>query len=362
MRVTQQDIARIANVSQATVSRVVSGDEKVENSIRDRVLEAMRHHNYQPDVRARSLRNSRAGLIGLVVNRPHGGLNDDPFFASLTAHIIDYLQDKPYHLCLEMAAGESKERAIYDEMLRTRRVDGLILVESEARDSRIERLQHDNFPFVLLGNPLPSGEIHSVDNDNIHAAELATSHLLDSGYRRVGILGARTGVTVSDDRITGYQRAIRGRQEDHLIWHADFGSTAAREAACRILAEPDRPDALVVLDDLMAMGVVLAARGLDLNVPEDLGLVSFNDTKVCDLVDGGLSSVSLNIDQIVKVACDRLLRIIERRPIVGQRRLIVPTRLKIRGSSIRHPGRPVAAEPDEDNRDGKGSRDGEVRA
>jgi DNA-binding LacI/PurR family transcriptional regulator len=337
MRVTQQDIARIANVSQATVSRVLSGDEKVEPSIRDRVLEAMRSHNYQPDVRARSLRNSRAGLIGLVVNRPHGGLNDDPFFASLTAHIIDYLQDKPYHLCLEMAAGESREHAIYDEMLRTRRVDGLILVESEARDSRIERLQQDRFPFILLGNPLPTGEVHSVDNDNVHAAELATVHLLDSGYKRVGILGARSGVTVSDDRITGYQRAIRGRQEDHLIWHADFGSTAARVAACEILSLPNRPDALVVLDDFMAMGVVLAARHCDLKVPQDLGLVSFNNSRVCDLIDGGLSSVSLNIDEIVKVACDRLLRIIEHRPMTGPRRLIVPTELKVRGSSVRQP-------------------------
>ena len=338
MRVTQQDIARIANVSQATVSRVLSGDEKVEASIRDRVLEVMRKHNYQPDVRARSLRNSRAGLIGLVVNRPSGGLNDDPFFASLTAEIVNYLQDKPYHLCLEMAAGESRETAIYDEMLRTRRVDGLVLVESEARDHRIERLQQDKFPFVLLGNPLAGGHIHSVDNDNVHAAELATAHLLDAGYQRVGILGARAGVTVSDDRITGYQRAVRGRQEEHLIWHSDFGATAARETACALLKTEKAPDALVVLDDFMAVGVVMAARELNIRVPEDLGLVAFNDTKVCDLVDGGLSSVSLNIDEIVTVACDRLLRIIEHRPITSPRRVIVPTQLHVRGSSVRYRG------------------------
>jgi DNA-binding LacI/PurR family transcriptional regulator len=337
MRVTQQDIARIANVSQATVSRVLSGDEKVEPTIRDRVLEAMRKHNYQPDVRARSLRSSRAGLIGLVVNRPHGGLNEDPFFASLTAEIVSYLQGKPYHLCLEMAAGESRETAIYDEMLRTRRVDGLILVESEARDHRIERLQQDKFPFVLLGNSLASGQIHSVDNDNVQAAELATTHLLDAGYKRVGFLGARAGVTVSDDRITGYQRAVRGRQDDHLIWHSDFGATAARETAAKILKSANAPDALVVLDDFMAMGVVLAAREHNVRVAQDLGLVAFNDTKVCDLVEGGLSSVSLNIDEIVTVACDRLLRIIEHRPITGPRRVVVPTQLRVRGSSVRHP-------------------------
>ncbi len=331
MRVTQQDIARIANVSQATVSRVLAGDEKVDAESRERVLQAVKTKNYKVDVRARALRGAQStGLIGLVVNRPPGGLADDPFFARLTAEIIDYLSGRPYHLCLESS---SDQAAVYDEMLRTRRVDGLILVESEARDERIARLRKDNFPFVLLGNPLASEVVHSVDNDNVHAAEIATRGLLDGGFRRVGFLGARRGVTVSDDRIAGYQRAVRGRQDEHLIWHADFGSDAARLAALQILSKPERPDALVVLDDYMAMGVVLAARELDLRIPHDLGMVAFNDSNLCDLLEGGLSSVSLNIDQMVRAACDALLAIIEGgdAPV----RTIVPCELRERGSSRR---------------------------
>ncbi len=335
MRITQQDIARIAQVSQATVSRVLAGDEKVEPTIRDRVAAVMVQHNYQPDVRARSLRNRRTGLIGLVVNRPVGGLTNDPFFSSLTAEIIDYLSGKPYHLCLDMATSESSQSAVYDEMLRSRRVDGLILVESQARDERLHRLQQDKFPFVLIGNPLNSDEIHSVDNDNVRAAEIATQHLLDAGYRRVGFLGGPAGITVSDDRIVGYQRAIRGKQSDHLIWHSQFGSDAAREKALEILASPNRPDALVVLDDFMAMGVVLAARAMGLRIPQQLGLVAFNDTNLCDLLECGLSSVSLNISSLVRTSCDRLMKIIENRPIGESRRTIVPCELKVRGSSIR---------------------------
>jgi DNA-binding LacI/PurR family transcriptional regulator len=335
MRVTQQDIAKIASVSQATVSRVLAGDEKVEPEIRKRVTEVMRAHNYQPDVRARQLRSRRTGLIGLVLNRPAGGLGEDPFFSALVADILDFLRDHPYHLCLDMVTSEAGQTAIYDDMLRSRRVDGLILVESEARDHRIARLQQDKFPFVLIGNPLTGDEISSVDNDNVAAAELATRHLLDQGFRRVGILGARRGVTVSDDRIAGYQRAIRGRQEDHLIWHGDFGSRAAQEVAQTILADSGRPDALVVLDDFMAMGVVGAARKAGLRLPHDLGLVSFNDSNLCDLIDRGLSSVSLRMPEMVKAACDRLLRIIEERPIDGPHRLVIPTELRVRGSSQR---------------------------
>lgn len=338
-RVTQHDIARIANVSQATVSRVLAGDDKVEESIRRRVFDAVKANNYQPDVRARSLRNRRTGLIGFVINRPSGGLTNDPFFASLSAEILDYLNGRPYHLCLDMVSSESSQQAIYDEMLRTRRVDGLILAESEARDERLERLHEDHFPFVLIGNPMTGSEIHSVDNDNLLAAEMATKHLLDAGYRRVGMIAGRRGITVSEDRIAGYQRAIAGRQADNLVWHAGFGSDAARETALRVLARSDRPDALVVLDDFMAMGVVLAARSCGIRIPDQLGIVSFNDSKVCDLLECGLTSVSLNISELVKSACDRLLRVIEGRPIVGPRRIVVPCELRVRGSSQPSAGR-----------------------
>ncbi|RYG26824.1 LacI family transcriptional regulator, partial [bacterium] len=125
------------------------------------------------------------------------------------------------------------------------------------------------------------------------------------------------------------------RQEEHLIWHANFGSDAARTAATKILASPDRPDALVVLDDYMAMGVVLAARELGLRIPQDIGMVAFNDSNLCDLLEGGLSSVSLNIDEMVRAAGDALLAIIEGRPEDAPVRTIVPCELRARGSSIR---------------------------
>jgi DNA-binding LacI/PurR family transcriptional regulator len=331
MRITQQDIAKIAKVSQATVSRVLAGDDKVDSSIRDRVMAAIDKHNYRPDVRAQSLRSKRTGLIGLVVKRPQGALSEDPFFSRLTSEIVSYLVGRPYHLCLDIAQSDTTQESIYDEMLRSRRVDGLILVESEARDARIHRLQRDSFPFVLIGNPLAGNEIYSVDNDNIAAAEMATLHLIESGYTRLGMIAGRKGITVSEDRITGFMKA--SGLDRTSIWHADFGSDAAREAAFTALSRRERPDALVVLDDLMAMGVVMAARTLGLRIPEDLGLVSFNDTALCDLVDSGLTSVSLNMPEIVRHACDRLLTIIEDDLMPDHRRVIVPCELKIRGSS-----------------------------
>src|SRR5690242_1576270 len=98
MGIKQSDIAKLAMVSQATVSRVLSGDARVTPEVRDRVLAGVRASNYRPDVRAQAFRLSRTGLIGLVVKRPHGGLVDDPFFAALTSTIVDALSGQDFHL------------------------------------------------------------------------------------------------------------------------------------------------------------------------------------------------------------------------------------------------------------------------
>ena len=334
MRVTQLDIAKIASVSQATVSRVLSGDDRVEPEIRDRVLDVIRLHNYQPDVRARSLRLRRTGLIGLVLKRPHGGLSDDPFFAALTAGIMDFLCGKPYHLCVDVVTDDASQEGIYDEMLRTRRVDGLILVEPEASDERINLLQRDRFPFVLIGNPNNEG-INSVDNDNVHAGALATQHLIDNGYQKIAFLGGPTHITVSDDRIAGYRQVLAAAGLYPVVWHSKFGFEAARHSAVDLLST-DRPDAVVVLDDFMACGVVLAARQLGIRVPDQLGLVAFNDSSLCNLLDVGLTSVSLGIENIVQGAICKLLEVIEGADEeMTPSRQIVPCELRVRGSSLR---------------------------
>ncbi len=342
MRVTQLDIARLANVSQATVSRVLSGDDRVEPELRDRVVQVIHEHNYQPDVRARSLRMKRTGLIGLVIKRPYGGLTDDPFFAALTAGIMDHLCGRPYHLCVDVVTDEIAQGGIYDEMLRTRRVDGLILVEAEALDERITRLQSDKFPFVMIGDPKNDG-ISSVDNDNVHAGEIATKHLIKQGYRSVGILGGPRWINFSNDRIEGYHRAISATGQSPLIWHSDFGFESARKAALEIFDGPDRPDAMVVLDDFMTFGVVTAARARFLKVPDHLGLVSFNNTSLCQLLEEGLTSVDLGIDHMVDLAVQKLLEIIENEDTSEPSRQIVSCQLVQRGSCNRPFPAPLVA-------------------
>lgn len=333
MRITQQDIAKMAGVSQATVSRVLAGDDRVEEAIRDRVMGVVTMRNYRPDMRAKSLRQQRTHLVGLVLKRHAQELAGDPFFSMLISGIIGYLADTPYHLCVDVTdpAGET---AIYDEMLRSRRVDGMILVESAPNDERIERLQRDEFPFVVIGNPAVR-HVCSVDNDNAQAGEMATRHLLDQGYKRVAILAGPKGLTVSKDRVSGYAKVMAESKLPLLAHYSDFGIDAARDAGRDILSSSQRPDAIVVMDDFMAMGVVQAAREQGLEIGTELGLVSFNDSSVCHVLDHGLTSVSLGIDEMVRACCTALIDLIESKSSTHAQRIIVPCELKARGSSQR---------------------------
>lgn len=340
--VTQRDIAEMANVSQATVSRVLTGEALVDAETADRVARVMKDLNYRPDAAARNLRHRNSGLIGLVVKREPGALHDDPFFANLISDIIDELIDTEFHLCVEIAS-ESVQSSVYDDLLRTRRVDGLILVESQAKDDRIGKLQADNFPFVLIGNPEGnpfSHSIYSVDNDNREASFLATQHLIENGFRRIGFLAGPAGVTVSEDRVAGYTAALAlANLNEPIIAHAEFGLAGALKAAETMLSQTHAPDAIVVMDDYMAMGAMIAARRLRKSIPADIGLVSFNDSAICEALDGGLTSVNLNIREIVKVAVNILMNLINEDSVPGEnRRFIVPTELSVRQSTRKRAG------------------------
>lgn len=335
MRVTQQSIAKLAGVSQATVSRVLSNDPRVEPAIRERVEGVIRQHNYSPDVRARSLRQKRSHLIGLVLRRASGSLHGDPFFAQLVSETVECLIGTQYQLCLDVATDSDNQRHVYDELLRTRRVDGLILVESETYDERITRLQEDSFPFVVIGNAFENPNLNVVDNDNVLAGRIATQHLVDQGYQRVAMLAGPKDLTVTRDRVSGYMEAIKAKGMKPRVIYSDFGIDGARSAALDVLYEQNAPDAILAMDDYMAAGVLQAARHLELRTPDQLGVAGFNNSPLSLLVDGGMTSVDLRIDSMIRWAIQRLIHLIEGNDEGGEHQRLMPCELHVRGSSVR---------------------------
>jgi DNA-binding LacI/PurR family transcriptional regulator len=331
----QVEIARLAGVSQATVSRVLKGDPQVNAAMRERVLAVVQQLGYVPDARAQSLRSQRTRLLGLVIHRAPDALAGDPFFSALIAMIVEQAGRYDYHLCVDTARTARSQRAIYEELLRTRRVDGLILVESETQDRRIERLSSEGFPFVLIGRYEPEDAVCSVDNDNIGAAQMATDYLLRTGRRRVAYLGGPAGLTVTRDRLWGYKAALEAHgvgYDPRRVVFADFNARSAASATMELLSQTPPPDAIVALDDMLAIVAMRTAKQHGYCLPDDLAIVGFNDSPLCEYVEPRLTSVAVEIPALARKATEMLIGLVEGREPTPKRQ-IVPVRLVKRDSA-----------------------------
>ena len=332
---TQNQIAKLSQVSQATVSRVLRGDPRVNEELRQRVLSVIEKHGYVPDARAQSLRSQRTGTLGLVVHRSPKQLARDPFFSALIAAIIEFAGKAGYHLCVDAARAVQSRQAIYEELLRTRRVDGLILVEPQTQDERMPRLLEEGFPFVLIGRYEPTDAVYSVDNDNIGAARTATEHLIRKAHYRIAYVSGPRGVFVCEDRYQGYRQALERAgiepSSDLVAW-GDFSEEHGYRAMSRLLSLPNPPTAVLAVDDLVAVGALRAVKERCRAVPQQMAVIGFNDSPFCNYVEPPLSSIAVDIRALAQIATDLLIRLIEERE-VHQRRYIVPCQLVERSST-----------------------------
>ncbi|MCS6924231.1 MAG: LacI family transcriptional regulator, partial [Fimbriimonadales bacterium] len=324
-----------AGVSQATVSRVLKGDPQVNEAMRARVLAVVQELGYVPDARAQSLRSQRTRLLGLVVHRASEALAGDPFFSALIASIIEQAGKHEYHLCVDTARTARSQRAIYEELLRTRRVDGLILVESETQDRRIERLSREGFPFVLIGRYEPQDAIYSVDNDNVGAAQMATDYLIRTGRRRIAYIGGPAGLTVTRDRLQGYKNALEAHgipYDPRRVVFAEFNERSAASAMTDLLGQTPPPDAVLGLDDLIALGAMREAKRRGICIPDDIAFIGFNDSPLCRYVEPSLTSIAVDIPALARKATETLIALIEGH-MPPAKRQIVPARLVKRESA-----------------------------
>jgi DNA-binding LacI/PurR family transcriptional regulator len=337
---TQRQIAKLARVSQATVSRVLNNDLRVNDEARERVRAVIQTHDYVPNARAQSLRAGQSGALGLVVHRTLDQLTHDPFFSALIISILQVSGRCGFHLCVDTARTLASQRTIHEELLRTGRVDGLILVESQDHDERIERLIERGFPFVLIGrygNPEAADTPYSVDNDNVAAGKMVAEHLIAAGRRRIAYIGGPAEVNVSIDRLAGYRAALAAHDipfDAHYCIHGDFTAEGGRRGMARLLRLSPRPDAVIAIDDLTAAGAMRAARDADVAIPAQIAFVGFNDSSICDHLEPPLSSVSIETEALACLATEMLIDLIEGNSVTPRRR-IVPCRLIERASTRR---------------------------
>ncbi len=343
LAVTIYDIAERAGVSIATVSRVFNQHARVSEATRARVLAVARELGYQPHVSAQSLARQKAQLIAAVIP-----VLSNFFYMEIIRGMQDAVADSAFDLILYAAPSPQEVDSQLERAIQKGRADGLLLFSTPLSDAYRKRLRKADLAVILIDAADP--DFDSVIVDNVKGGYMATRHLIDLGYERIAHLTVVPEPPPAAQRREGYERALReaGRTVDPALIAASdrkpygFVEEAGYEGMKILLARNASPDAVFAASDIQALGAMRALREAGLRVPEDCGLIGFDDIELSRYV--GLTTVRQPMYEMGKLAIEKLLARLEdpERPVSHT---VFSPRLVVREScrKDRHDAPPTAS-------------------
>ncbi|MPZ53271.1 MAG: LacI family DNA-binding transcriptional regulator [Acidimicrobiia bacterium] len=326
MSPTISDVANAAGVSTATVSRALSGSPRVAPDTMEKVLASVAELGYQPSAIARSLRQQKTTVLGVIVTDI-----TNPFYGELVLGAEEAALDMGLSVLLCNAAGDSEREAQYLDVLAEQRVGGVIVASEILSQRYRERLADFPVPVVLVNTKHDGAPIPSVTSDNRRGGQLAAQHLVDQGYPSVAAILGPTYADGRPLRVVGIRDVVDG---DRLVTEAGTGDMeGGRRAMERLARRISPPFGLVCHNDLTAIGAMSVLRKRGWRVPEDVGVVGFDDIPISAYVDPPLTTVAQDMYALGARAVDALHRI---SPSDGADfEEILEVRLVVRESSIR---------------------------
>ncbi len=331
-KLTIRHIAELANVSKATVSRVLNEYPHVRPEVREKVQKVISETGYQPNNIARLLASDRSSIIGLVISASAQMVFSDPYFPALTEAISRGAADNNLILSLFVSYTEKQGRDTLNGILAAGLFDGLIITADHKGDAFVSQLQEADIPFVFIGRPSEAEGINYVDADNVKGGYLATSHLTSLGYGRIGTIASDQN-TAGDDRLAGYRSALKERGiaiEEELLAFGDYSLESGYAAMKELIQR--QPEAVFVGSDTMALGALRALREAGLRVPEDIALVSHDDLPPAIQADPPLTTVQQQIATTGQMAVEKLAQIIMTGKAYPAQHIVNPVKLIVRAS------------------------------
>ena len=334
MPLTLEEVGRLAGVSRSTVSRVVNGHPNVREDVRKRVWQVINQTGYQPHAAARSLVTRRTHVIGAIIPEAVMTLFVDPFFPLLLCGITETCNDRGYYLMLSLFNGPATEEELYRRQVHGGHLDGVIVASARMDDRLIPTLLDDAVPFILVGRHSDS-RARCVDVDNVGASRMAVEHLIRLGHTRIATITGPLSISSGEDRLVGYRQALEAHRipvEESWIVEGDFTESSGVMGMQRLLSAS--PTAVFAASDVMAIGALKALREADVQVPEEVALVGFDDIPVAAALEPALTTVRQPIERLGSMAADLLLNLLENPPETPAPadRIILPAKLIVRDS------------------------------
>ena len=297
-----KEVAALAKVSQATVSRVFSGQDNIREETRQKVLEAAKLLGYRPNALARSLTSSRSNLIAVVsldILNPHHN--------ALINKVTTRIQESGSQTLFFISPVEQQLDQILSQILQYQ-VDAIIVLSAALSAQMTQECQRVRVPVVVFNKYTINKGLFSVCSDNIEAGWLVANYLYDKGYRHFGFIGTDTIYGTSSDRQKGFTDCLLEKGiHQCLVEKGPYTYEGGHQAMASMLSGPHRPDAVFCMGDLMALGAMDCIRNdFGLRVPEDVAVVGFDNIDPAGWQSYNLTTVEQKIDAMMDVAFEYL--------------------------------------------------------
>ncbi|MFC7380349.1 LacI family DNA-binding transcriptional regulator [Brevundimonas sp. GCM10030266] len=342
---TIRDVAQRADVSVASVSRVLNGAGPVTEATRQRVLAAVEALQYVPHSGARSLSTSKTNAVGVILPDLYG-----EFFSELIRGMDVAARALGYHLIVSSSHDDADEASAALRSMRGR-VDGLIVLSPHLGAANLASGLAGRTPVLLMNGGAATDGRPSVVVDNHGGAVAAVEHLIASGRQRIAHIAGPAGNLEAEARLAGYLEAMAAAGLPTMVVDGSFTKASGQEAGEALVRRADRPDAVFAANDNMAVGALLAFQDAGLRVPEDVAMVGFDDIPLAGLVRPALTTLKINIAETGRNALERLVRLIGPATDSADTACeVVHPELVVRGSSIAFPIATGAAGVASDNK------------
>ena len=327
---TMKDVAQLAGVSTATVSRALMNPEKVSSSTRKRVEDAVLEAGYSPNSLARNLRRNESKTIVTIVPDIC-----DPYFSEIIRGIEDAAMEHGYLVLLGDSSQQKKREASFVNLVFTKQADGMLLLGSDLPFDVSKAEQKNLPPMVMACEFAPELELPTVHIDNLTSAFEAVNYLTQMGHKRVAQISGPQHAVLCQFRQQGYQQALRRgglSMNPTYTTYGDFTFEAGAKAVRALLSLPEPPTAIFCHSDVMAIGAIQEAKKLGLRVPQDLSVVGFDDIQFSEYCDPPLTTISQPRYEIGRQAMLMMLELLRGHDVRAGSRLL-ETHLVVRESA-----------------------------
>jgi len=327
---TIDEVARRAGVSKSTVSKLLNGVPYVSDQAALRIREAIAELDFRPNQLARSLATNRTGSLAVVIPSI-----TNPFYPDLVAAIDSEASRRGYDLILVSTGADAGREQSLVENLRRKRVDGILFASVRVENRELTRLVDAGDKIVMVSRHLEGVAADFVIPDNHAGAVMATRHLINLGHRAIGYLGGPVEVVAFRERLRGFRDAMQAAGlpvSPECVVVTESGMDAGFRGALHLFHAPERPTALFVGSDAMALGVLEAAQASGWAIPEDLALVSFDNISFARVAAVPLTTVDGRTPDLGRIAVQMLVDRIEGQGNGPVQQIVLPPALIVRRS------------------------------